>query len=211
MRMPPFGFMPPHSGLFQGEAPTGRGQVALLAAHSYCLGGPQRRSSGFGRRLAPGPRPPTAAPLLSRPAARLAARRLPRTGWVCNHPMMEMTLRCEIFPPDLDAAVDFYTRVLRFSVTKDQRDDPRAYISLQRGTVRIGAARRAVADARAARRPPAGVELVLEVDDVVDERDRVVAAGWPLSEDLQDRPWGLRDFRILDPAGYYLRITDRAK
>ena len=125
--------------------------------------------------------------------------------------MMEMTLRCEIFPPDLDAAVDFYTRVLRFSVTKDQRDDPRAYVSLQRGTVRIGAARRAVADARAARLPPAGVELVLEVDDVVGERDRVVAAGWPLSEDLQDRPWGLRDFRVIDPAGYYLRITGRAK
>jgi len=34
---------------------------------------------------------------------------------------MEMTLRCEIFPSDLDSAVDFYTRVLRFSVTKDQR------------------------------------------------------------------------------------------
>ena len=29
-------------------------------------------------------------------------------------------------------------------------------------------------------------------------------------EDLQDRPWGLTDFRILDPAGYYLRITSRA-
>ncbi len=23
-------------------------------------------------------------------------------------------------------------------------------------------------------------------------------------------PWGLKDFRILDPAGSYLRITDRA-
>jgi hypothetical protein len=32
----------------------------------------------------------------------------------------------------------------------------------------------------------------------------------PLAEDLQERPWGLTDFRILDPAGYYLRITGRA-
>jgi len=23
------------------------------------------------------------------------------------------------------------------------------------------------------------------------------------------RPWGLRDFRIFDPSGYYLRITER--
>ncbi len=42
-----------------------------------------------------------------------------------------MTLRFEIFPADLDAAVDFYTRVLRFSVTKDQRKDPPAYVALQ--------------------------------------------------------------------------------
>jgi uncharacterized glyoxalase superfamily protein PhnB len=44
------------------------------------------------------------------------------------------------------------------------------------------------------------VELVLEVDDVVAERDQITAAGWPITEDLRDRPWGLRDFRVLDPA-----------
>ena len=122
-----------------------------------------------------------------------------------------MTLRCEIFPGDLDVIVDFYTRVLRFRLTADRRSEPGAYVSLQRGSVRVGAARSAVPDARAARVPPAGVELVLEVDDVAGERDRVVVAGWPLEEDLQDRPWGLTDFRVLDPAGYYLRITDRTR
>jgi catechol 2,3-dioxygenase-like lactoylglutathione lyase family enzyme len=121
-----------------------------------------------------------------------------------------MTLRVEIFPDDLDAVVDFYTNVLRFLLTKDQRDDASAYVSLQRGSVRIGAARRAVGEARAGRVPPVGAELVIEVDDVAGERDHVVAAGWPLDADLQDRPWGLTDFRVLDPAGYYLRITNRA-
>lgn len=48
------------------------------------------------------------------------------------------------------------------------------------GAVRVGAARRDVPDVLAARPPPAGVELVLEVDDVAGERDLVVAAGWPL-------------------------------
>jgi lactoylglutathione lyase len=122
---------------------------------------------------------------------------------------MEMTLRFEIFPDDLDAVADFYQRVLGFRLIADRRHAPAAYLSLQRGTVRVGAARREIPDARTARRPPAGVELVLEVDDVVGERDRVLAAGWPLEEDLQERPWGLTDFRILDPAGYYLRITGR--
>jgi lactoylglutathione lyase len=50
---------------------------------------------------------------------------------------------------------------------------------------------------------------VLEVDDVTTERDQIAAAGWPLDEDLRDRPWGLTDFRLLDPAGYYLRVTSR--
>ena len=44
-------------------------------------------------------------------------------GWMCDHPEMAMTLRFEIFPQDLDVIVDFYTRVLGFSVTKDQRSD----------------------------------------------------------------------------------------
>jgi lactoylglutathione lyase len=125
--------------------------------------------------------------------------------------MVEMTMRFEIFPDDLNATVDFYMRVLRFRLTADRRDQPNEYVALQRGNVRVGAARRTVPDARAAWVPPAGVELVLEVDDVAAERDTVTAAGWPLTEDLQQRPWGLKDFRILDPAGYYLRITGRAR
>jgi uncharacterized glyoxalase superfamily protein PhnB len=50
---------------------------------------------------------------------------------------------------------------------------------------------------------------VLEVDDLDEEYARVTAARWPLAEDLADRPWGLRDFRLLDPSGYYWRITGR--
>ena len=121
-----------------------------------------------------------------------------------------MTLRFEIFPADLDVTVDFYQRVLGFQLTDDRRDQD-DYVALRRGAVRVGAVREAVPDERAARRPPAGVELVLEVDDVAAERDRVVAAGWPLDDDLHDQFWGLRDFRILDPDGYYLRITNRAR
>ncbi len=122
-----------------------------------------------------------------------------------------MTLRFEVFSDDLDAAVDFYTRVLRFAVTKDQRGEPSGYVAMSRGAVHAGIVERAVAGGVAGRRPPVGVELVLEVDDVTGERDRVVSAGWPLEEDLQDRPWGLTDFRILDPAGDYLRVTGRGR
>jgi predicted enzyme related to lactoylglutathione lyase len=59
----------------------------------------------------------------------------------------------------------------------------------------------------AARRPPTGVEIVLEVADLAAERERVQRSGWPVAEEITERPWGLTDFRILDPDGYYLRIT----
>jgi catechol 2,3-dioxygenase-like lactoylglutathione lyase family enzyme len=122
---------------------------------------------------------------------------------------MEMTSRFEIFPAELDATVDFYTRVLGFVLLRDERDETHPYVYLARGHVRVGAARRDIPDPGARRRPPTGVELVFEVDDIVAERDRVAAAGWPIDADLQRRPWGLTDFRVLDPAGYYLRITGR--
>jgi lactoylglutathione lyase len=53
------------------------------------------------------------------------------------------------------------------------------------------------------------VEIVIEVDGVEWWRDRVAASGHTILAPLQDRPWGLRDFRISDPDGYYLRITSR--
>jgi lactoylglutathione lyase len=121
-----------------------------------------------------------------------------------------MSLRFEIFTADLDAVVAFYTQVLDFTLVRDERAAPIGYVALQRDTVQIGAAYRVDPIDRPARRPPTGIELVLEVDDLTAEHDRVVASGWPLEEPLKDRPWGLTDFRVLDPGGHYLRITQAA-
>ena len=83
-----------------------------------------------------------------------------------------MTLRFEIFPSDLDATADFYTRVLRFEISADRRREPEPYMAFRRDAVRIGALH--ADDARSShRRPPVGVELVLEVDDVDDELEDV--------------------------------------
>jgi lactoylglutathione lyase len=123
---------------------------------------------------------------------------------------MAAALRCEIFPADLDATVAFYVSVLGFELVRDERDQPSAYVALARDTVQVGAAARPEVPDRGQRRPVTGVELVLEVDDLDQDYARVIAARWPLAEDLADRPWGLRDFRVLDPSGYYWRITGRA-
>jgi catechol 2,3-dioxygenase-like lactoylglutathione lyase family enzyme len=121
-----------------------------------------------------------------------------------------MTLRIEIFPNDLGPTVDFYTGVLDFDLVRDESAAEAAYVALERGDVKLGAAARPDHRSdRGHRRPPTGVELVLEVDDVEGELDRVRGRGWPIEEQLTVRPWGLRDFRLLDPNGYYLRITQR--
>jgi len=52
-------------------------------------------------------------------------------------------------------------------------------------------------------------EIVLKVDNVQEDYRSVHASGHPIVEELQERPWGLTDVRIVDPDGYYLRITAR--
>jgi catechol 2,3-dioxygenase-like lactoylglutathione lyase family enzyme len=122
---------------------------------------------------------------------------------------MGLELRVELFVADLDRFADFYTRVLGFELADDRRRQDPPYAAVRRDLVRIGAARSWTPVDRDARALPAGAELVLECDDVTGERDRVISAGWPLDADLTERPWGLLDFRLSDPDGYYLRFTSR--
>lgn len=90
---------------------------------------------------------------------------------------------------------------------RDERHAAFPYVAVERGAVRIGAARAWEQTDPSPRRPPGGVEIVLEVDDLDAEERSVVEAGWPLEQRITQQPWGLRDFRLLDPDGYYLRVT----
>lgn len=51
-----------------------------------------------------------------------------------------------------------------------------------------------------------GVEIVLMVEDI-DKFYENAKTFCNVVEELQVRPWGLKDFRIDDPFGYYLRFT----
>ena len=123
-----------------------------------------------------------------------------------------MRLRMELFVDDLDTSIGFYA-ALGFAVERREHD----YASLRWGDAVIGLGpvaklpptgegpgftRERLAGARGA-----GVEIVLEVEDLDTALAAVRAAGHPLAEPPQDQPWGLRDFRLADPDGYYLRIT----
>jgi len=116
-------------------------------------------------------------------------------------------LRVELFPADLEAFVDFYTRVLRFQVVEDRRNGDVPYVAVRRGECRIGAVAAWEAVDRRGRALPTGTEIVLEVDNLVEEETAVRSAGWSIDEPITNRPWGLQDFRLFDPDGYYIRIT----
>lgn len=118
---------------------------------------------------------------------------------------MGATLRIEIFPADVAASVAFYES-LGFEVV-GRKDDP-PYASIRRDEVRIGMVQ-SQPHSQEQRAVPIGTEIVIAVDEVRADRDRAVAAGVELAEDLREQPWGLTDFRVTDPDGYYLRFTDR--
>lgn len=121
----------------------------------------------------------------------------------------------ELFVSDLDASASFYEQVLGFTPRRTALD----YVSLRRGDVVLGLGPIAklpeggngpgFTQQRLRADRGAGVEIVLEVDgldELLALNSRCQAHGVTV-EDLQMRSWGLRDFRIVDPDGYYLRLT----
>lgn len=60
-----------------------------------------------------------------------------------------------------------------------------------------------------------GQGIGIEIGIVVADLDKAFAAasqfkdkGWPISTGIVCRPWGVRDFRVLAPEGYYFRFTE---
>jgi hypothetical protein len=60
-----------------------------------------------------------------------------------------------------------------------------------------------------------GMGVGIEIGIVVADLDKAYAAalkfkdkGWPVSTGIVMRPWGVRDFRVIAPDGYYLRFTE---
>ncbi len=123
-----------------------------------------------------------------------------------------MKLQLELFVEDVERSVDFYTGVLGFEVLKRKED---GYTALAQGQALIALNRRSTLDsthpihARPGEPLGRGVEIALMVEDVRATYDRVGARDWPRSTELTRQPWGAWDFRILDPDGYYLRISSQ--
>ncbi len=215
----PFGFEDPMRVTTWSPPTTTEGGVATVMKTGRVVGGrievrvdPLRHGAvvQWRQQVALPWLPATAHPLeavaarVAAPGYRWALRRLLDTDGDSMEGM-GVTLRIEIFPADVEASLRFYTG-LGFEVLSRNDDPPYALIG--RDGVRIGMLESRARPAEH-RHLPSGTEIVLDVDDVRAERDRVLAAGIEPAEDLTEREWGLTDFRVHDPDGYYLRVTGR--
>ncbi|PLR75460.1 lactoylglutathione lyase [Bacillus sp. V3-13] len=52
-----------------------------------------------------------------------------------------------------------------------------------------------------------GVEFIIVTDDIDRLFKRVLEKKYPVESTLTLQSWGMKDFRIVDPDGYYLRLT----
>ena len=119
-------------------------------------------------------------------------------------------LRVELFVRDVPVSAAFYVEVLGFEIL---RDDPSGYLCLGRPGAVIALNRadhlpdgypvKALANEPVGR----GVEVVVEVSDIEAAYEHALASGRPVASPLRAQSWGLTDFRVLDPDGYYIRLT----
>jgi len=128
---------------------------------------------------------------------------------------MAVGVRFELFVDDVERSLAFYATAL--GLQPSPGDDPQGYVPVSAGPVRIGLQRRSALPAEHHFRPAhfsgprgVGVEIVIEVENVhaaFDQaRDAAVAHGGQV-EPLAAQPWGQTDFRLIDPDGYYIRVT----
>lgn len=128
-------------------------------------------------------------------------------------PKKNMDARFELFVDDIDRSVAFYRDIMRFKEMTSYGN----YHPMHRGAIKIGIGAGEKLSNHHYFRPEVvnnirkgiGVEFVLEVDDIEEEYKFIQSKQYPIAENLNKQEWGLTDFRIVDPDGYYLRITSK--
>lgn len=124
-------------------------------------------------------------------------------------------LRFELFVSEVAKTVRFYQATL--GLNPPEGHELEGYVPLSSGVVTIGVQRpdglhagHHFSPANLAGPRGVGVEIVIEVADV-DAAYLTASANAAIHggtcEDIKERPWKTKDFRLIDPDGYYIRVT----
>lgn len=168
-----------------------------------------------------------AAACLARPGVHWARVRVEKTdaGGMTGRPSVEVVRPpgapgqlgfVELHVPDMSRAREYYT-ALGGSVVRDEPDDGHgAYlvVEIEDNVIAFwgGSASRIGSHSYFSSWPPGtkrgyGVEVVLLVRDVDSMYERATRIGRIVAP-LGAHPWGARDFRVEDPFGVYLRVSE---
>lgn len=127
-----------------------------------------------------------------------------------DYPGEDNAMAPELFVPDVDEAVRFYTEVFGFSLLRAESTAGRSTFAI----VRLGGAMIMFMHQDYYTGPKeelqlrgAGLDIRVMVADVDAMYRRAKAAGLPLMHDIADRDYGLRDFIVRDPNGFRLRFA----
>jgi lactoylglutathione lyase len=110
-----------------------------------------------------------------------------------------------LYVSDLHRAVSFYRDVIGLAF-KFARDE---YAEFDGGGVKLGLFPAAIVPELIGRERAPGPEgeIVVIVEDVDGEADRLRAAGVEILSDPTDRPWGHRTLHVADPDGHVVELA----
>jgi uncharacterized glyoxalase superfamily protein PhnB len=127
-----------------------------------------------------------------------------------DHPGENDPTAPELFVPDVDEAVRFYTEVFGFMLQRAEKTGERSTFAIVRlGGTMIMFMHQAyyTGPKEELQSRGAGLDIRVMVPDVQAMYRRAKAAGLPLMHDIADRDYGLRDFIVRDPDGFRLRFA----
>lgn len=143
-----------------------------------------------------------ARPLLLAVALTLLALALPPAA------AAGMRAKFELFVNDVESSTRFY-EALGFSVAYRKPSD--GYTTMEQDGVVVALSPLPrwlpIRWLGFLRLPPLGTEIVLYPESLADARAALERAGYAPGE-IRLQPWGHRDFRLRDPDGYYVRVSE---
>ncbi len=128
---------------------------------------------------------------------------------------MKNDIQIELHVPDFTKVIEFYGKLGFEKVWSRNRNDIGDYLVLRRGNTVINfwPGNETVLEQPYFKQFPTdtkrgyGVEIVIPVENVEQLFEQIKEETFVV-EPLTQQPWGRKDFRIVDPFGYYLRITE---
>lgn len=124
-------------------------------------------------------------------------------------------LHIELHVPDFAPAIDFYTKLGFKKVWERKPEGEKGYLVMEKDNqiLCFWPGNSSVYNQPYFKRFPTntkrgyGVEIVITVEDIESYYAKVRTFA-KVVEELVTQPWGLKDFRVEDPFGYYLRFTE---